>query len=864
MRKSIKGVIAKFCAAIAACHAAGAAAADKIYTWPDVGEELTVTYDAEDATKVKAIVADVAKGDTMTLIGGAILLAQDPSITVTGGSLVISNTLDGTGTLAFHPQAYEAAISWTNDTTYLQLDPDWTLIFPGKNLADWEPVTSEGPADGHNPNHFKIFNVVRYVSNEVAYADFQAHYGYISSGNGKPAIKCIWGKLKQTEDGIAAIIERSGNFSSFEESVEGEDISYYASHTGSYNKSYPYQLMTQSYASGGTKGYGINQLTMKYIGALPTVRLDGPVTNSTDGAYLPVSVAAGIAVKTGAASGINRLPAGSSISNAGVFTAGGAFTSDDVGAVVTNYAAIASSGTFRYERTDDTANPGAEYYTTGFLATNTWQIIAQWCTLYDITNLVGKMTGSYIGKDYKDSIGSLYHYRVAESGLVATGQVQFAQNTTLRCLIVEFKQIGDHVGAKGLWVWSPSNTALGTDTLALSSPPTQYTVATDASKVAYNVHEFTTYSARMSRFSTVGLSATNDLTFAEGSAIEIAGSDAGRMAVTFCRTNSLPENGTVDVFAGGDVVLDPQPVIGALDVEAYVGGTCRIRVHEGGTLYQWGQWTPGPDQIMELRGGMLHSGNPDNTSTVGKSFLSHLYLYDGAVVTGLQFRIGHTQNAANIAWWKVRGSLPSHCYNIVHTETGASNSRRTIKWDVWDVTGDDEADLIMHGPVRRYVGDWAHTNVLMRKTGAGTILFEKPCGNNNEPMGPIDLEEGTWLLGVSNTVGPGTPFRLKGGTLGAAAGTANSCGPLWIYAAGGAISLGEGATLTFADSSAMSWTAKEKVTVYGFAEKAIRFGTSKDAAPRPRIFKSEDGTSLRVDDDGYLTAIPIATIFIVQ
>ncbi|MBQ3289025.1 MAG: hypothetical protein IJH50_06405 [Kiritimatiellae bacterium] len=794
---------------------------------------VTFTYDGN--SKITHIVSNVAKGDTVTLVGDTIPLAENPTFTGTGGSLVISNTLDGTGTLAFQPQTYEETISWTNDTTYLQLDPDWTLIFPGKNLDEWQPVTSEGPADSHNPNHFNIYNVSRYVSNEVAYADMQAHFSYVSSGNNKPAIKCIWAKLKQTEDGIAAIIERSGNFSAFEESVEGEDISYYASHTGSFNKSYPYQLMTRSYASGGTKGYGINQLTMKYIGALPTVRLEGSVTNSTDGAYMPVSVAAGISVTAGAASGVNRLGAGTSISNAGVFTA------DDVGAVVTNYAAIYSSGTFRYERTADSANSGAAYYTSGFLATNTWQIIAQWCTLNDITNLVGKMTGANIGGAAKDSESQLYNYTIAESGLVATGQVQFLQNTsggtTLRCLVVEFRQLGDHVGAKGLWCWSPSNKALGTDLIKTNYGGTKADVATDASKAAYNVHEFTVYSARVGRFAAVGLSATNDLAFAEGSAIEIAGSAAGRMAVTFCRTNSLPEKGTVDVFAGGDMVLDPQPVMTSLEAEAYVGGTCQIRVHEGGMLYQWGQWTPGPKQIMELRGGTLISGNPDNTSPVGKAFISHLYLYDGAVVTGLQFRIGHTQSATNVAWWKVRGSLPSHCYNTVHTETGANNARRTIKFDVWDVTGNNEADLVMHGPFRRYVSDWAHTNVVVRKTGAGTMLFMQPCGTNNEPMGPIDLEEGTWLLGASDAVGPRTPFRLKGGTLAAAAGTANSCGPLTIYAAGGAISLGEGATLTFADSSAMPWTATEKVTVYGFAEKAIRFGTSKAAVPRPRMFK---------------------------
>ena len=113
-------------------------------------------------------------------------------------------------------------------------------------------------------------------------------------------------------------------------------------------------------------------------------------------------------------------------------------------------------------------------------------------------------------------------------------------------------------------------------------------------------------------------------------------------------------------------------------------------------------------------------------------------------------------------------------------------------------------------------------------------------------------------------MGPKTEFRLKGGTLGAAAGTANSCGPLTIYAAGGAISLGAGTTLTFADSSKASWTATKKVTVHGFAEKAIRFGDSKAAVPHPRMFKLEDGTPLRVDRDGYLTAIPVGAILTIQ
>ena len=96
---------------------------------------------------------------------------------------------------------------------------------------------------------------------------------------------------------------------------------------------------------------------------------------------------------------------------------------------------------------------------------------------------------------------------------------------------------------------------------------------------------------------------------------------------------------------------------------------------------------------------------------------------------------------------------------------------------------------------------------------------------------------------------------LKGGALAAADGTANSVGPLSIASAGGRIELGEGATLEFEDSSDKTWTAGATVTVSGFAEGALRFGTSIESVPRARgVFRTADGEKLRVDDDGYLTA----------
>jgi len=117
------------------------------------------------------------------------------------------------------------------------------------------------------------------------------------------------------------------------------------------------------------------------------------------------------------------------------------------------------------------------------------------------------------------------------------------------------------------------------------------------------------------------------------------------------------------------------------------------------------------------------------------------------------------------------------------------------------------------------------------------------------------LKDGTWLLGGSSLTSTADPYALDGGTLAAAAGTANGLGVLTVGEAGGSITLDAGATLSFADSSAAAWTGTKKVIVTGFAEKSIRFGTSAQglsASQRAR-FRTSDGKALILDGDGYLT-----------
>jgi hypothetical protein len=177
--------------------------------------------------------------------------------------------------------------------------------------------------------------------------------------------------------------------------------------------------------------------------------------------------------------------------------------------------------------------------------------------------------------------------------------------------------------------------------------------------------------------------------------------------------------------------------------------------------------------------------------------------------------------------------------------------------DVADVTGDDKSDFYM---LKDFIycdkvsagGSTDFDKVELGKYGPGTL---EARGKHQLQTGyKINIYGGAWKLGASHiTDDAAQGFRLSGGTLEAADGTENACGTLAITARGGRIKLGAGAKLTFADSSAETWEATERVTVEGFEEGAIRFGTSRANAPKVRMFQTADGGKLYVNDDGYVT-----------
>ena len=272
------------------------------------------------------------------------------------------------------------------------------------------------------------------------------------------------------------------------------------------------------------------------------------------------------------------------------------------------------------------------------------------------------------------------------------------------------------------------------------------------------------------------------------------------------------------------------------------------------------KWAFRRRQRIDLLGGeMLPAWMHSPGISVCYLYLNNLTLADGGRVTcDIPFWAGNT-SPRDSYHWLVRGSSPSYIDSPVQFLGNATGGWYEFRIDVADVTGDAATDLFMTKPITRY-SSTELSNIRVGKYGPGTMEIQET----------IDVINGVYIYGGAfRLAGSGLTddaaqkFRLCGGTLEATDGTANVCGPLSIAARGGRIRLGAGATLTFADSSAETWEAENKVVVEGFAEKSIRFGTSGAAAPNRRLFALADGTKLRVGDDGYLTAIlPGARIFI--
>lgn len=824
---------------------------------------LALTYDETETSRVKTIVANPGYGNRIIVSGDTMALAANPAFTVTEGTLRFDNALDGTGTLTCKSAAGTDTFTWEDAEHWLT--GSWRTVFPGAQLDDHDVVAAQGrgPDGSYNPNPMTAYHMTRRMEEGVSYLDYQLQTGGIDT-NGYGYIKALWVTLKQADDGISAKISRTAYIVAKAKgvSIVGKDVNELVANPDAYTIR-PYNIATTP--ANIEKGYGMHRIVLKRVGNFPQVRLEGLVTNSTDGVLMPVSIAAGASVWAGNGSGIGRLPAGASISNAGELTFGNIAL--DINAPDPNayhYGALSSSGKIRYV-CEESETDCTKFYKEGFL-TN-WTTVGTGVSLYDITNFTGKLSGGYVGSN-KDKPCQLYHYKISGNGLTATGQVQGVAGV-LRCIVVAFRQNGYIVQMRGVQCYC-GDTAEGSNTpgydfieaaangLVGNGIKSANFVTTENGK-GYAVHEFSVLYGKPDGSTLRGYYAPSTLAVANGSTVEVAGTDSRRMQVEFSRANSLPENGVLEVGNGGCAVLNPNTDADP-EQNYFANGTCLIRVQAGGMLCQRGKWAIGAEQQIELLGGTLWCGYiPAATWEDSMTYANHVTFRDGALLRGLQVRLGFSSATTK---WTVAGSSSSTCDTSVVAIGNKSNGHRTITWDVDDVTGDSGTDFNLNGALRRYTSDNSHTNFHLLKTGAGTMSLNAACPADAAIPGLTIIENGTWLLNASDAMRSESPVRLAGGTLAVAAETANTLGFLAIDEAGGGLSLGAGATLAFADSSEEAWTPTNKVTVIGFAENAIRFGESEQAVPRARgVFATEGYSPLFVNRMGYLTAVPPGSVF---
>ena len=317
---------------------------------------------------------------------------------------------------------------------------------------------------------------------------------------------------------------------------------------------------------------------------------------------------------------------------------------------------------------------------------------------------------------------------------------------------------------------------------------------------------------------------------------------------------AFPSNGVVEVRDGG--VLDLRVANrGTPDAGKHQNDSATIRVYAGGVFCHNTAWTTSIKQRYELMGGKFVSTRNSDDANI---YMNNILFEDGACLESSKARLW----TGNGSWgvWTVRGTSPSYCDAPVAFLDGDKDVWRSMTLDVADVTNDESADFIFKKKIEPYStkeGSTSFRNVTVIKKGLGKVRFDGTFWIQNG----VDIEAGAIEIGISDCWQARCPVKLSGGTFAAAAGTENEIGALTV-GKDSEIVLGEGAKLAFSDSSANAWSGT--VTIRGFAEKSIRFGTSASGLTKDQVasFVTENGDKPRILNNGYLTILNGMTVVI--
>jgi hypothetical protein len=593
-----------------------------------------------------------------------------------------------------------------------------------------------------------------------------------------------------------------------------------------------------------TNSYGVDQLTF-------VPRTDSGARTKVDAEALPegissLSVSGGVelSLKSGSlALNGNALPADVSVTDAGLV-------------VEVGQAAVTAGSAFSGVRGDISFRCEEEYgevagfcHETNMLFTTvSTDCVIRNARLSCITNAVAWMSGSNLAPPVGYHVEGFFF---ENDGSTATCQFQMKGGNFIKCVLLEMKQAGDDIqictpAARyldytkeafsrydqiGLYRFTSSN---GSGPAGISDGPgyciTNLVLTGNASP----------YCVKLSG----SVQSQSELHYS------FAGSEKRRLVAEVLNGTAIPpkENVHVDVLAGANLRLGKAVASDGL-----------YRIYPGGLLDNCANWSVNPLQSIYLEGGQVLFGGGGAVT-----YARRIVYKDGAVSSGTELRLGDKVSCYVSAF----GSSPS----FANTAFGLySNVARTYTFRVDDVTHSPETDFTVSGRIY-HCGAAADVHSTIVKTGAGTMRWDGACTAVGEPL---QLQEGTLLLGASGVLAAEHRLVFSGGSLAAAPGTSTACRS-FAFEKDAAVYLGEGASLEFGEIG--SWDENAKLAISAGKNARLRIGARavltraqlsrirmngvrvlQDAAGNvtKEVQTEYDGTVITVETQYVLTYIPI-------
>ena len=307
-----------------------------------------------------------------------------------------------------------------------------------------------------------------------------------------------------------------------------------------------------------------------------------------------------------------------------------------------------------------------------------------------------------------------------------------------------------------------------------------------------------------------------------------------------CDGNVIVEaNGVLDLDIDG--MVQNGPGVNYSKSVFYVMTNGILRASKGNVLSTYAQ-------KICLYGGEVKFGYGLSATKDHSLGAGDLVLADGALLSGSSPRVGFQMTNPI---WRVTGNLPSACDSGAFLMKKPNVPEPTIfRLYVDDVTKDAEADFIVNGALKMYQASQVYDDITLRKLGDGTVLQN----GYSEVKLPTEIWRGGWTFGKSGVSHGSQEFILEGGTaLSLASGVSNGLAKVTVKAPATLV-LAEGSLLTLDDLEASSGKTLQIEGEFGKGIKSVRVAKMLPRSVLAYV-RCEEGR-VSQNDEGYLQPMP--------